>query len=122
MDEELVKYMAELLKSGASMLNYTCPACNTPLFKLKSGEVICPKCRRRVYIVKDEREESVIRSKLYLESLEETVLEKLSEVEIALKQCEDLDSLSKASEALIRLLEVLERLRRIGGRGSPEWI
>jgi len=117
MDEDVVKYMAELLKSGATMLNYTCPLCKTPLFKLKTGEVICPKCKRRVYIVKNEREESVVRSKLYLESLEETVLEKLSEVELILKRCRDLSELSKASETLIKLLEVLERLRRMSVMG-----
>ena len=40
--------MAELLRSGYTMLNIACPVCNNPIFRDKSGEKFCPSCNRKV--------------------------------------------------------------------------
>jgi UPF0148 protein len=49
-----VKKMAELLRSGNTMLNRSCPVCNTPIFRNKEGELFCPSCNRKVMIVDDD--------------------------------------------------------------------
>ncbi|TFF97091.1 MAG: hypothetical protein EU547_05275 [Promethearchaeota archaeon] len=46
-----VKKMAELLRSGNTMLNKSCPVCNTPIFRNQKGELFCPSCNRKVFIV-----------------------------------------------------------------------
>ena len=46
--------MADLLRSGNTMLNMACPVCNNPLFRKKSGETFCPICEKKVLIVKNK--------------------------------------------------------------------
>ncbi|MEM2791177.1 MAG: Sjogren's syndrome/scleroderma autoantigen 1 family protein, partial [Thermofilaceae archaeon] len=56
-EDEVVRKMAAMLKSGAAMLEQTCPFCNVPLFRLKTGEVVCPSCGQRFVIVSSDEEE-----------------------------------------------------------------
>lgn len=42
--------MAGLLRSGATMLNLTCPRCENILFKLKDESIFCPSCEQEVII------------------------------------------------------------------------
>ena len=51
--DDSMKQMAELLRSGAKMLSQSCPECGSPLFQLKSGEIWCANCQRRVVIVSE---------------------------------------------------------------------
>jgi len=37
-----IKRMTELLRGGATMLGEHCPLCGSPLFRLRSGEIVCP--------------------------------------------------------------------------------
>lgn len=103
------KYMAELLKSGATMLAETCPVegCHMPLFKLKSGEVVCP-VHGRVYVVKTEEEAREIFERVGLTSalskVEDLALRRI----IELSGTEDADPLE-----LVKWLEVLERVRKL---------
>lgn len=107
-----MKKMADLIKSGAVMLAEKCPAagCPYPLFKLKSGETVCP-VHGRVYIVKtDEEAVSVKREvslKNVLDLLEERVVEELYAMSKELK-----DSV----QLVVYYLEVLERIRRLRGQ------
>ncbi len=112
-DEDVVKYMASLLKSGATMLDKSCPVCKTPLFKLKTGEVMCPKCKRRVFIVSSEEEEAKVYSSVAVSSLERTIAEKLSELDLKLRSAEDLEELRLATMILIGLLDALEKIRKL---------
>jgi len=104
-----VKKMAELLKSGAAMLAETCPVegCNLPLFKLKSGEVVCP-VHGRVFLVKTDEEarmiESEIGTKSTLDKLERAVLKAIGD---------ELSSSELDTDRIISYLEILERLYRI---------
>jgi len=104
-----VKKMAELLKSGAAMLAETCPVegCNLPLFKLKSGEVVCP-VHGRVFLVKTDEEarmiESEIGTKTILDKLERAVLKAIND---------ELSSSELDTDRIISYLEILERLYRI---------
>lgn len=54
-EEEVQKRMAALLRSGAAMLAETCPLDGYPLFRLKTGEIVCP-VHGRVFVVSSESE------------------------------------------------------------------
>ncbi|MEM0326214.1 MAG: Sjogren's syndrome/scleroderma autoantigen 1 family protein [Desulfurococcaceae archaeon] len=103
------KIMAELLKSGAVMLAETCPVegCVLPLFKLRSGEIVCP-VHGRVYIVKTDEE----MREVYTKAQMSTILEKL-ELQV-LKTIETLTNTSDVDPTdYIKWLEVLERIQRL---------
>lgn len=112
-DEEIIKKMANLIRSGARMLQESCPLCHTPLVRLKSGEIICPKCEKRVYIVKDELEEKGLITKLTIRSVEETLTMKLSELNRVIKETTDFDEMYDMLRVLIAMLEAIERIRKI---------
>jgi len=112
-NDEVVKKMANLIRAGAQMLQESCPICRTPLVKLKSGEIICPKCERRVYIVKDELEERGLITRLTIQGIEETLTMKLGELNKMLKQTTDLDEMYDVLRVLIAILEAIERIRKI---------
>lgn len=103
------KIMAELLKSGAVMLAETCPVegCVLPLFRLRSGEVVCP-VHGRVYIVKTDEEVKEV----YVKTHMSVVLEKLE-----LQTLKIIETLTNNPDAdptdYIKWLEVLERIQRL---------
>lgn len=107
---EAVKKMAELLKLGAVMLPQKCPVknCNLPLFKLRSGEIVCPT-HGRVYLVRSDEEAKRVLSKAslmqVLDALEKKVIETLSR--------SSNNMLSASYREIIGWLEVLERIIRI---------
>ncbi|HUS77523.1 MAG TPA: Sjogren's syndrome/scleroderma autoantigen 1 family protein [Patescibacteria group bacterium] len=107
-----MKEMAELLRSGATMMSQSCPECGSPLFRLKSGDIWCAKCRRQVVIVK-EGEEAIAEAGAQLVTLEKTLVDKLSSMEELLSAETDLDRLLLLAEVVDALLVSLERLRRI---------
>lgn len=49
-----IREMANLLRSGHTMLNLACPVCNNPIFRNKQGEMFCPVCKRKAVIKTDE--------------------------------------------------------------------
>ncbi|TFG01219.1 MAG: hypothetical protein EU540_04235 [Promethearchaeota archaeon] len=51
--------MAELLRSGHTMLNLACPICNNPLFRNKDNEILCPICNKRVVVKKNENNQQI---------------------------------------------------------------
>ncbi|MFX1394620.1 MAG: Sjogren's syndrome/scleroderma autoantigen 1 family protein [Promethearchaeota archaeon] len=50
--------MADLLRSGYTMLNLACPVCNNPLFRNKNNEIFCSICNKRVLIKKNDISQS----------------------------------------------------------------
>lgn len=112
-DEVVIKKMANLLRAGARMLQEVCPICKTPLVRLKSGEVICPKCERRVYIVKSDAEERNILARLTIQSLEDTLTKKISFLNEKISRESDLDELYESLKVLIAILEAMEKIRRL---------
>ncbi len=105
--------MANLLKQGAQLTEYSCPACASPLFKLKSGDIWCAKCQKRVIIVKEGETPEEATKPAVLSGLESTVLAKIQEVESRLKTEQDPAQLEKLSNTLTTLLENLERIRKM---------
>ncbi len=63
MDPQTTKKLAHLLRSGATMLDKTCPECNVPLFK-KGDKIFCGSCNREVIYVKDDQEKIEVESQL----------------------------------------------------------
>ena len=55
MSNDDAKEMAKLLQQGASMLDSYCPNCGKILFKLPSGQIFCPICKKEVRIIKNQR-------------------------------------------------------------------
>ncbi len=109
-DPAVVRKMADLLRSGATMLAEHCPKCGLPLFRLKTGEVVCP-IHGRVYIVKSESEAAKVTVQGVLEELEKTLVEKISSNIASLRHADFTDE--DKPRALILWLEALERTERI---------
>ncbi len=105
-----MKGMADLLREGATMLSRSCPECATPLFQLKSGDIVCANCQRRVVIV-PEGEEATAEAGVRLESVEKVIVEKLVTLGEAMSQESDPEALRSLSELMDSLLGNLERLR-----------
>lgn len=111
-EEQAIKRMADLLRQGLTLTDLACPACSSPLFRLKSGELWCEKCQKKVIIVKEGEEVTRVTSSMALETLENTLLSKIQEIQNKMQQTADVEELQKLSAALSNLLESLERIRR----------
>lgn len=114
-DKDLViKKSAELLRAGARMLPSQCPSCGSPLFKLRTGEVVCP-VHGRVVIVRKEEEAVQASMDAVLTRLEEKAVARLS---LLLSHVDDLEETPSHSERLLLRvirgwLEVVSEARRI---------
>ncbi|MFH0749141.1 MAG: Sjogren's syndrome/scleroderma autoantigen 1 family protein [Candidatus Bathyarchaeota archaeon] len=109
--EEHLKQMADLLKSGARMLEDHCPECNSPLFLVK-GTVWCPKCQKKVIIIKEGEEppKTVLPS---LNNVESIILTKIQETSKLIMEEKDIENLEKLSNLLLKWLDVLEKSIKI---------
>jgi len=107
-----VKRMAELLKSGASMLQETCPECGTPLFK-RGTETFCAKCNRPVVIIRNANDENRLVTDQILESTEQTLLAKIQQVNNLLKTESDPERLLAYGNALKTWLDAIDSLRKL---------
>lgn len=111
-DDASIKKMSDLLRTGAVMLSESCPICSLPLFKLKSGEVICPT-HGRVQIVKSDEEILSITTIASLDELERIAVSIINKLR---KDLEDGDSNANDSNivrVLSAWLDILERVRRL---------
>ena len=110
-NDEHIKRMAYLLKSGATMLEDHCPECDSPLFKIK-GDIWCPRCNKRVITVK-EGEESLMSMTSLLSDIEKTTLTKIQDISKQIMEERDIANLERLCGLLVKLLEALEKTRRI---------
>lgn len=105
--------MANLLKQGATLTEFSCPACASPLFKVKNGQLWCAKCQKRVIVVKEGETPEEATKPYALNTLESTLLTKIQEVENRIKTETDPAQLEKLSATLATLLENLEKIKRM---------
>ncbi len=112
-DKLTIKKMAQLLKSGATMLDKTCPKCHVPLFRLKSGEIICPSCGQRFVIVQSEEEEIKVYVDEALKELERLLTIKIYKINSKIRKTEDLSDLSETMKNIYEILKVIELARTI---------
>jgi len=105
--------MADLLKQGATLTDLSCPACASPIFKLKSGELWCAKCQKRVILVKEGQTPEEATRPILLSTLESTLLTKMQEIEKRIKEENDPEQLQKLTTTLSSLLEDLNKIRKM---------
>jgi UPF0148 protein len=112
-DSESIKIMADLLRQGATLTEYACPSCSSPLFKLRTKELWCAKCQKQVIIVKHGEPEPQPPKPSAFSSLEATLLTKIQQLEEQLVQETDPKKLETLGTTLSALLENLERIRNM---------
>ncbi len=105
--------MVDMLKQGATLTELACPACASPLFRFKGGELWCAKCEKRVIVVKEGENAEKVTSQVRLSALESTILVKIQAVEKRIREEENVEELQKLNAALASLLENLERLKKL---------
>ncbi|RLG87309.1 MAG: hypothetical protein DRO39_00780 [Thermoprotei archaeon] len=106
-----LKKMSELLRAGATMLSETCPICGLPLFKLKSGEVVCP-IHGRIFIARTEEEVAEASTLSVLTELEKAASAEISKFVKALRSG-DIGNDPTALRTLAAWLDIIERVERI---------
>jgi len=104
--------MADLLRQGSTLTELACPACSSPLFRLKNGDLWCEKCGKKVIVVK-RGEEPKITGSIALESLEATLLAKVRNLQGRMQRTDDPEELQKLQKALSGLLENIEKIRKV---------
>lgn len=108
-----IKKMALLLREGHTLLSDACPQCNAPLFKMKSGEIYCAACDRKVIIVKDDDQIDQILQNKTLDESTKVIIMKIKELNQQMDIEKNFDDLYKISRLLINFLEALEKLREL---------
>ena len=104
--------MANLLRQGAILTDLACPACCSPLFRLKNGELWCEKCQKKVIVVKQGEEETKAASSLAMENLEATLLAKIETIQNKIANEERPEELQRLNVVLAGLLDNLEKIRK----------
>jgi uncharacterized Zn finger protein (UPF0148 family) len=109
-EEVNIKKMAGLLRSGATMLDLTCPRCENILFKLKDGSIFCPSCEQEVIIQKTSERNS--KNTKYIEKQEDSVenvfTSEIRSIRVLIKKlCRQIENFEQTSiiESHINLLD-----------------
>jgi len=111
-EEKHIKRMADLLRQGTTLTDLSCPACASPLFRLKDGTLWCAKCEKKVIVVK-EGEEPTQASTMAYEKLEATLLAKVQEIQSKIQSTDNVEELQKLGTALSELLSNLEKIKKM---------
>jgi UPF0148 protein len=112
-NSKTIKVMADLLRQGATLTEYACPACSSPIFKLSSGDLWCANCQKRVVIVKEGEPEPEASEAPVFSSLESTIMSKIQAIEKQLAEETDAEKLMTLGATLSALLENLEKIRKM---------
>ncbi len=115
------KKMAELLRSGYTMLNLACPECNNPLFRNKSKEIFCPICNKKVIIKKNknlddtssiniEKNINIEKKFVNIYSIKEIVIEKIEWAAHKLNNETQINLIEKYIQILSQLFDLLIKL------------
>ena len=102
--------MADLLKQGAALTEHACPACSSPLFKLRTGDLWCANCQKRVILLKEGEPEPKQDSQIF-SSLEITIMKKIMEIQEQIEKESDFTKLKNLGETLSTLLENLKKIK-----------
>ena len=109
-----IKRMADLLRQGATLTDLSCPACSSPLFRLKDGSLWCATDEKKVIVVKEGEElpKQATANTTY-DKLEATLLAKMTDIQSKIEKTQDTDELQKLTAALSELLSSLEKIKNI---------
>lgn len=112
MSSDVVKKIAQLVRSGATLTSYTCPACGTVLVKLKTGELYCANCEKTVVLVRTEEEAQQALEVVQLREVRRIIFEKILRLGREIERLET-NELVDHLRAMSLLLDVFERLSKI---------
>ena len=117
--------MADLLRSGHTMLNIACPVCNNPVFRNKDGDKFCPSCNREVVVINDQithnfekreiasennrNSEDTLDSDV-LNSFSEVILKKMQWIIEKLKMETQLELIKNYADILSKLYDLLNKI------------
>ncbi|ADL19027.1 hypothetical protein ASAC_0620 [Acidilobus saccharovorans 345-15] len=118
-DPKVIKIMTQLMAQGGVMLEQTCPICGLPLFRLKSGDVVCP-LHGKVYIVSSDEEAREVEIDETIKRLEYFASLKLRELmdKGDIGEAGDLLGIMEQAERVLRLR--LERLSSTSRQAQPQ--
>jgi len=115
------KIMADLLRSGYTMLNLACPECNNPLFRNKNNETFCSICNKKIIFKKDINGQSssaritksLIDNKdgFDISSLQQIIEEKITYISKILKDETQINLIERNLKILLHLFKLLKKLR-----------
>ncbi|MFX0188061.1 MAG: Sjogren's syndrome/scleroderma autoantigen 1 family protein [Candidatus Hodarchaeota archaeon] len=124
--KEDAEKMADLLRSGHTMLNLSCPVCNNPLFRNRNKEIFCPICNKRVVIKKNDTIQSNMikngsvedkeliknnqKSILKINSLKEILEEKINWISQRLKDETHIDLIERYMNILTKTYNLLNKI------------
>ncbi len=111
-EDKPIKRMADLLRQGATLTDLSCPACSSPLFRLKDGVLWCGKCEKKVVVIKDGEEPQEVSSAAY-NKLEATLLAKVQGIQDKIQSTDNVEELQKLSITLSELLGNLEKIKKM---------
>ncbi len=111
-EDKPIKRMAEMLLKGATLTDISCPACGSPLFRIKDGTLWCAQDQKKVVIVKEGEEEPQA-SKSSYDKLEAVLTSKIEKIQEKIENTDNVDDLQKLSSALSELLDNLEKVKKI---------
>jgi len=113
-----IRSMADLLRSGATLTDLSCPVCSSPLFRLKNGELWCAQCQKRVVVVKEDEQIEETKSLMTLSAVESSLLTKIQEINERIQRENDIEELQRLNAVMSKLLENLDRVKRMGRSGT----
>lgn len=111
-ESKYIKKMVDLLRQGSTLTDLACPACASPLFRLKSGSLWCARCEKRVIVVKEGEEPPKVTSSVVLDKLEATILGKVQGIQNKMEKENNAEELQKLGTLLSGLLDNLEKVRK----------
>jgi UPF0148 protein len=112
-ENDRIRSMAELLRAGATLTDLSCPACSSPLFRLKSGDLWCAQCQKKVVVVKEDKQAGEVHTMTELSTLESTLMAKVMQVNSRMQETTDLNELERLNNLMSVLLDNLEKARRL---------
>lgn len=119
-EDSVAKKMAQLIRQGAILTQYTCPVCGTPLLKLKSGNYYCANCDREVVVVRSEEEEREVNIRYGLINVRDVVFSKIMELSKELPKASDIDEVNHYAVTLTNLLNALSMINKLISEQSKQ--
>lgn len=117
MSDNHIKKMANMLHSGATMLDEYCPKCNNILFRLKDQRIYCPVCELEIKKVKGseltnntEIKNEDMKTFSDLHNIYVRLFEKLSS---ELNNAKDLILIEKYLDSSNKILDIIKKLREL---------